>query len=144
MPISSVYTDLPVSIYMNGPGVTRPLPTPGGARLTPPSMYVLSPARALQVRGTVATVSRAAPGLVRILVQQYLERTGFFGTRIAPPSSYTTMLPPSVERHATMLPLYTMSAFLGSTLTSAKSEPRLWTRASVLTLRQLAPASSLR
>src|SRR6185503_13233264 len=52
--------------------------------------------------------------------------------------------PASVDFHATMLPLYTMFAFFGSTLSSAKSEPRLCTRTSSPVLRQLPPASSER
>jgi hypothetical protein len=50
--------------------------------------------------------------------------------------------PASVDFQATMLPLYTMFAFFGSTLISAKSEPRLCTRGSLLIRRQLPPASS--
>ena len=50
--------------------------------------------------------------------------------------------PASVERQVTMLELYTISGFFGSASISAKSLPRPQGRGSLLTRRQLSPASS--
>jgi hypothetical protein len=52
------------------------------------------------------------------------------------------VLPPSIDFHAAMLPVNTMSGFFGWTFTSAKSEDRLVTRGSALTRYHVSPASS--
>ncbi|MBL8983164.1 MAG: hypothetical protein JNL26_13320 [Gemmatimonadetes bacterium] len=54
------------------------------------------------------------------------------------------MTPASSDFQVTMLPLYTTFGFHGSTFTSAKSDPRLCTRSSLLVFAHVAPASSER